>query len=68
MVNNTFIKMVEKPMKIVIKTINQISEGNDLKMFENFRWNKVYKIREKLKMTKIQSELIILRFQDMQDW
>ena len=37
-------------------------------MFENFRWNKVYKIREKLNMTKIQSQLIILRFQDMQDW
>ena len=37
-------------------------------MFENFMWNKVYKIREKLNMTKIQSQMIILRFQDMQDW
>lgn len=68
MVNNTFIKMVEKPMKIVIKTINQIQDSNGLSMFENFMWNKVYKIREKLNMTKIQSQLIILRFQDMQDW
>lgn len=61
--------MIGRPLRILVQNCRKIENGEDLKIFEEMRLNKLkYKLREKLKRLRMQSEFLILRANDMQDW
>ena len=69
MINNTFQRMICRPLQNVVSSCKRIQNSKDLKLFEEFRLNKhKYNLREQLGRMMMQSEFIILKSNDMQDW
>lgn len=61
--------MIGRPLRILVQNCRKIEQSEDLKIFEEMRLNRLkYNLREKLRRMKIQSEFLILRANDMQDW
>ena len=61
--------MICRPLKNIVSNCRDISNSKDLKLFEEFRLNRhKYHLREQLFRMMTQSEFIIQKSNDMQDW